>query len=89
MNDKSMSSNVKAWPKSGPLTEDAPRRIMRPCDYGLRRAVNDLETQLGTIEAYNRLAAAAHALKARIDAGDVKAQNPIFAASLGEAVSRP
>jgi len=46
-----------------------PKRIMRPCDHGLARAVNALETQVGTVEAYNKLCDAATALKVKIDAG--------------------
>lgn len=41
-----------------------------------------MEQQIGTIEAYNRLAIAAAALKAKIDAGQAEAQNPIFAKSI-------
>ena len=61
----------------------APARMARPCDYGLMGAITALETQLGSIEAYNRLAEAAHALKAQIDAGKAKPQNPMFATSAG------
>lgn len=79
-----MSDNVKAWPKpAGRPDVPAPKRIVRPCDWGLRGAIDALEVQLGTIEAYNRLAEAAHQLKAQIDAGNAKAQNPMFAASTG------
>jgi hypothetical protein len=42
-----------------------------------------METQLGTIEAYNRLARAASELKAKIEGGNAEAQNPIFAVSTG------
>ena len=75
-------SNVKAWPKPTGTPLPKPRRIVRPCDAGLAGAVHGLEMQLGTIEAYNRLVECANKLKARIDAGDVKAQNPIFAKSV-------
>ena len=79
-------SEVKAWPLQGPITERLPRPIKRPADYGLEIAIYELEAQLGSVDAYNRLAAAAHALKAKIDAGNGKAQNPIFAVSIrGEA----
>lgn len=79
-----MTADVKAWPKvAGRPDVPPPKKIMRPCDYGLLGAIHGLEAQLGTIEAYNRLAAAAHALKAEIDAGRAKAQNPIFATSTG------
>jgi hypothetical protein len=79
-----MSADVKAWPKvAGRAEVPPPTRIVRPCDWGLRGAINGLETQLGTIEAYNRLAEAAHALKAQIDAGNAKPQHPMFAVSTG------
>ncbi|WP_313114964.1 hypothetical protein [Stenotrophomonas indicatrix] len=77
-----MSSNVKAWPKPTGKPHEAPKRIVRPCDYGLSSAVYSLEQQLGTIEAYNRLVEAAAALRARIDAGEAKAQNSMFAVSV-------
>lgn len=48
-----------------------PSRIKRPCDYGLELAVKNLITQLGTVEAFNRLTAAAAALRARIAGGDI------------------
>lgn len=75
-------SNVKAWPKATGTPLPAPKRIVRPCDYGLRASVMDLETQLGTIEAYNRLVEEAARLRKRIESGDVKPQNPTFAVSL-------
>lgn len=79
-----MSDNVHAWPKpAGRADAPLPKPIMRPCDWGLRLAINNLETQLGTIEAYNRLANAAAVLKAKIDAGKAEAQNPMFAVSTG------
>lgn len=74
-----MSGIVKAWPKPTGTPMEAPKRIVRPCDYGLRGAVVSLEQQVGTIEAYNRLVEAAAILRARIDAGEAQAQNPIFA----------
>ena len=74
-----MSGIVKAWPKPTGTPMEAPKRIVRPCDYGLRGALVSLEQQLGTIEAYNRLVEAAAILRARIDAGEAQAQNPIFA----------
>lgn len=61
----------------------APGRLMRPCDYGLLGAIHALETQLGSIEAYNRLVDAAAALRAKIDAGQAEAQNPMFRTNLG------
>jgi hypothetical protein len=77
-----VTGNVKAWPKPTGTPMDLPRRIVRPCDYGLLSAVKALETQLGTIEAYNRLVEAATAMKSRIDSGKAKPQNPIFAVSV-------
>lgn len=38
-----------------------------------------METQVGTVEAYNRLCDWAEALKAKIDRGDAKAQSHLFA----------
>ncbi len=75
-------SNVTPWPNPTGRQADLPRRIVRPCDYGLMLSVNALEVQLGTIEAYNRLVLAASQLKAQIDAGKAKAQNPLFAVSI-------
>lgn len=75
-------SNVKAWPNPTGRPVKIPKRIYRPCDYGLMNAVMGLETQVGTIEAYNRLVAAAEQLRAQIDAGKAKAQNPLFAVSI-------
>lgn len=75
-------SNVTPWPHvAGRASEPLPRPIVRPCDYGLMLAVDALETQLGTIEAYNRLAAAAAKLLKDIEAGNAKPQNQIFAVS--------
>lgn len=72
-------SEVKPWPKVAG-TPDRPRPpIKRPCDYGLECAVAALEVQLGTIEAYNRLVTAASFLLARIDDGDARPQNPLYA----------
>lgn len=76
-------SNVKAWPNTAGRPEvDRPRSIVRPCDYGLALAIMNLEAQLGTIEAYNRLARAAQALLDQIEAGNAKPQNPLFAVSV-------
>jgi hypothetical protein len=55
---------------------------MRPCDWGLRLAVDQAEVQVGTIEAYNRVVAIAENLKKRIDSGEAQAQNPLFAVSI-------
>jgi hypothetical protein len=74
--------DVVPWPKSGRAAEP-PKPIRRPCDYALLSAYRQLETQLGTIEAYNRLAAFAANVRAQIDRGEVKAQNPLYATSLG------
>lgn len=67
---------------AGIVKSSPPKRQKRPCDYGLEIAVLNLETQLGTIEAYNRLVDAANSLKSRIDSGDVKSQNPLYAVSI-------
>lgn len=42
-----------------------------------------MEIQLGTIEAYNRLVAFAQQVRADIDAGKVKEQNPCYRTSTG------
>lgn len=55
---------------------------MRPCDYGLLAVMRELETQLGTVEAYNRLVEAAHTMRVAIDGGRVVAQNPMYAVSI-------
>jgi hypothetical protein len=38
-----------------------------------------METQMGTVEAYNRLCDWAQSLKAKIDQGDAKAQHAMWA----------
>jgi hypothetical protein len=73
---------VIAWPLPAGIVKPLPKRIMRPCDWGLVSVTMNLETQLGTIEAYNRLIDAAEKLKAKIDRGDALAQNPIYAKSI-------
>lgn len=75
-------SEVVPWGGKGNASRPLPQRIMRPCDYGLWTAVQGLETQLGTVEAYNRMADAAAALKAKIDRGDAAPQNPLYAVHL-------
>jgi|GEM_PF-2240498 len=82
-------ADVKAWPKATGTPMPAPKRIRRPCDYGLMAAVNNAETQLGTIEAYNRLVEHADELRARIERGDVKPQNPLFALDIKGDPKRP
>lgn len=72
-------SNVEQLPVKCTSDRPAPKRIIRPCEWGLRASVTDLETQLGTVEAYNRLCDAAAALKAKIDRGDAQAQHRLFA----------
>ena len=74
-----MAADIKPWPKAQGEPLPLPARIVRPCDYALRSAVLDLEQQLGTIEACNRLVDAANALHEKIKAGDAQAQNPFFA----------
>lgn len=73
---------VHAWPNPTVRPAELPKRIMRPCDYGLQLAVSNLEAQLGTIEAYNRLVEAARLLRDRIESGGALAQNPLFAKSI-------
>lgn len=79
-----MNDNVHAWPKAaGRADFPLPNPIVRPCDWGLKRSINNMEIQLGTIEAYNRLATAAAEMKYKIDTGNAQAQNPIFAVNIG------
>ncbi|WP_345815335.1 hypothetical protein AAGS40_23450 [Paraburkholderia sp. PREW-6R] len=72
-------SNVEQLPVKGASDRPAPKKIMRPCDWGLIVAIRDMETQVGTVEAYNRLCDAAQQLKAKIDRGDAQIQNRLFA----------
>ncbi|CAN7639852.1 hypothetical protein [Paraburkholderia terricola] len=72
-------SNVEQLPVKGTSDRPAPRRIIRPCEWGLVSTVRDMETQMGTVEAYNRLCDAAQQLKVKIDRGDAQAQNRLFA----------
>ena len=72
-------SEVRQLPVIGTADRPAPKKIMRPCDYGLLGAIMNLETQVGSVEAYNKLCDAADALKAKIDAGNGQAQNRMFA----------
>lgn len=67
---------IRRWP------HQPPERIKRPCDLELESISSALEIQLGTIEAFNRLVDAAHKLKARIDAGDIRSQNPFYAKNI-------
>ncbi len=73
-------SDVRPWPNiAGRMNENAPQPIVRPCDYGLAVAIDALEVQLGSVEAYNRLVAAAERLRSRVKAGNGRAQNPLYA----------
>lgn len=72
-------SDIRKLPVQATTSRPAPKRIVRPCEWGLLGSVRDLETQLGTVEAYNRLCDAAEQLKAKIDRGDAQAQHKMFA----------
>jgi len=72
-------SNVEQLPVKATADRPAPKRIMRPCEWGLLGTVRDLETQMGTVEAYNRLCDAAQQLKAKIDAGNAEQQHKMWA----------
>lgn len=71
-------SDIRALPVKAQPTAELPKRIMRPCDYGLWGAVRDCETQVGTVEAYNRICEHAASLKRRIDAGDATAPHSMW-----------
>lgn len=78
-----MNKNVTALPTAkGSITTKKVKQIKRPCDYGLDLAVMNLEEQLGTIEAYNRLVIKAEALKNKINKGDAVKQNPLYATDI-------
>ena len=81
-------ADVKPWPRATGKPMPAPKKLRRPCDYGLMAAVREAEAQLGTIEAYNRLVQHADALRARIERGDIKPQNPLFAVDINGAPKR-
>ncbi len=74
-------NKIILWPKP-PVEEVLPMLIMRPCDAGLILASGALETQLGTVEAYNRIARCAETLRSKIDRGDAQPQNPLYASSI-------
>lgn len=65
-------SDIRKLPVQAAPTAALPVRIMWPCDYGLLGAVRDMETQIGTVEAYNRLCEAAARLKRQVDDGKAK-----------------
>lgn len=72
-------SNVEQLPVTQKTDRPAPKRVIRPCEWGLLNTVRDLEIQMGTVEAYNRLCDAAQKLKDKIDAGDAEQQSRLFA----------
>jgi hypothetical protein len=72
---KDQQTTVVPWVKDGPI-RPTPRRVERPCDYWLARALHYLETELGTIEAHNRLVECADAFRRKIEAGCAQPQHP-------------
>ena len=56
-----------------------PKPVVRPCEWGLRKAIIGLESQLGSIEAYNMIVRYAEALADKIERGEADPQNPYFA----------
>lgn len=70
-------SNIRPFPAQLTTDREPPKHLMRPCDYGLVLAISELEAQLGSVEAYNRLCDAAFCLKAKIDAGHACLQSPV------------
>lgn len=72
-------TDIRQLPTPSRTDRPAPKRIMRPCEWGLLGTVRDLETQMGTVEAYNRLCDAAEKLKAKIDSGKAEAQGHLWA----------
>ncbi len=72
-------SDIRQLPVQATSNRPAPKRIVRPCEWQLVSAVHALETQLGSVEAYNRLCDSAQLLKAKIDAGDAVQQHAMWA----------
>lgn len=72
-------SDIRQLPVPSETSRPAPKRIVRPCEWQLLSAVQALETQMGSVEAYNRLCDAAAKLKAKIDAGKGHAQHSMWA----------
>lgn len=62
-------TNVRKLQTTETTKRAPPKRITRPCDYGLYNAIRECETQVGSVEAYNKLCDAAEAMKRKIDAG--------------------
>lgn len=82
-------TNVRPWPLQGRAIDAAPKKIKRPCDFGLDMAVVNLVTQLGTIEAYNRLVATCDQMRVDIANGKIEAQNPLYAIDIRGACGLP
>lgn len=72
-------SDIRQLPVPNETSRPAPKRVVRPCEWQLFSAVQALETQMGSVEAYNRLCDAALNLKAKIDAGNGHPQHPMWA----------
>ncbi|WP_156173852.1 hypothetical protein [Cupriavidus basilensis] len=72
-------SDIRQLPVQGVAARPAPKKIVRPCEYGMYNAVKDMETQMGSVEAYNRLCEWAAHLKAKIDAGEAVQQHAMWA----------
>jgi hypothetical protein len=72
-------SDVQQLKTKESTSRAAPNKIKRPCDYGLDSAVINMESQVGTVEAYNKLCDAAMRLKAKIDLGEARQALEFFA----------
>lgn len=72
-------TDIRQLPVASETNRPAPKRIVRPCEWELIGAIQALETQMGSVEAYNRLCDAALKLKAKIDSGKGRAQHPMWA----------
>lgn len=59
-----------------------------PAEWGLKNSVRDLEIQLGTVEAYNRLVAAAQELRTKIAADKHELPSPQYADRRGGSFSQ-
>jgi hypothetical protein len=72
-------SDVRQLPVTPAPSRPTPRRIVRPCEHGLALAIDAMETQMGSVEAYNLLCDAAASLRRKIDAGEGHAQHAMWA----------
>jgi hypothetical protein len=71
--------DIRQFPSQLTTDRPAPRRIVRPCEHGLALAIDQMEVEMGSVQAYNQLCDIAGRLKRKIDAGDGIAQHAMWA----------